>query len=160
MEKPQNLLVSRRFLPMFLTQFFGALNDNVYKQSLLLVITYGLIQHSSGNISTLNNLAALLFISPYFVFSATAGQIADKFERAQLVRGIKVLEIIIMSIGSAGFMLGQIWLLLLALFLMGVHSTFLVQSNTPFCLKFCIPMNSCQAMPCFKQEHLLPFYLA
>lgn len=124
MEKPQNLLVSRRFLPMFLTQFFGALNDNVYKQSLLLVITYGLIQHSSGNISTLNNLAALLFISPYFVFSATAGQIADKFERAQLVRGIKILEIIIMSIGSAGFMLGQIWLLLLALFLMGVHSTF------------------------------------
>ncbi|MHA3057482.1 MFS transporter [Acinetobacter sp. ANC 4641] len=124
MEKTQNLLASRRFLPMFLTQFFGALNDNVYKQSLLLVITYGLIQHSSGNISTLNNLAALLFISPYFVFSATAGQIADKFERAQLVRGIKILEIIIMSIGSAGFMLGQIWLLLLALFLMGVHSTF------------------------------------
>lgn len=124
MEKTQNLLTSRRFLPMFLTQFFGALNDNVYKQSLLLVITYGLIQHSSGNVSTLNNLAALLFIAPYFVFSATAGQIADKFERSQLVRGIKVLEIIIMSIGSLGFMLGQIWLLLLALFLMGVHSTF------------------------------------
>lgn len=124
MEKPQNLLTSRRFLPMFLTQFFGALNDNVYKQSLLLVITYGLIQHNSGNVSTLNNLAALLFIAPYFVFSATAGQIADKFERSQLVRGIKILELIIMSIGSLGFMLGQIWLLLFALFLMGVHSTF------------------------------------
>ncbi|WP_111892304.1 MFS transporter [Acinetobacter sp. MB5] len=124
MEKTQNLLASRRFLPIFLTQFFGALNDNVYKQALLLVITYGLIQHGSGNVSTLNNLAALLFIAPYFVFSATAGQIADRFERSQLVRGIKILEIIIMSIGSAGFLLGQIWLLLVALFLMGVHSTF------------------------------------
>ena len=108
---------------MFLTQFFGALNDNVYKQSLLLVITYGLIQQST-NVSMLNNVAALLFILPYFIFSATAGQIADKFERAKLVQGIKILEIIIMLIGSAGFLLGQISLLLLALFLMGVHSTF------------------------------------
>ena len=108
---------------MFLTQFFGALNDNVYKQSLLLVITYGLIQQST-NVSMLNNVAALLFILPYFIFSATAGQIADKFERAKLVQSIKILEIIIMLIGSAGFLLGQISLLLLALFLMGVHSTF------------------------------------
>lgn len=124
MEKKQSLLFSRRFLPMFLTQFFGALNDNVYKQSLLLVITYGLIQQTSQSPSMLNNLAALLFILPYFIFSATAGQIADKFERAQLVRGIKLLEIVIMLIGSAGFLLGHIALLLLALFLMGIHSTF------------------------------------
>lgn len=124
MEKNEHLLGTRRFLPMFVTQFFGALNDNVYKQSLLLVITYGWINQQSTDISTLNNLAALLFILPYFIFSATAGQIADKYERSQLVRGIKVLEIIIMLIGSAGFLTGHLWLLLLALFLMGTHSTF------------------------------------
>ena len=108
---------------MFLTQFFGALNDNVFKQSLLLVITYGWIQHS-GNVSTMNNLAALLFILPYFIFSATAGQIADKYERSSLVRKIKVLEIIIMLIATVGFLLGNIFILLFALFLMGTHSTF------------------------------------
>ncbi|TCB34913.1 MFS transporter [Acinetobacter sp. ANC 4910] len=124
MEKKEHLLSTRRFLPMFVTQFLGALNDNVYKQSLLLVITYGWINQQSASVSTLNNLAALLFILPYFIFSATAGQIADKYERARLVRGIKILEIIIMLIGSAGFLLGHLWLLLLALFLMGTHSTF------------------------------------
>lgn len=124
MEKNEHLLGTRRFLPMFVTQFFGALNDNVYKQALLLVITYGWINQQSANVSTLNNLAALLFILPYFIFSATAGQIADKYERSQLVRGIKILEIGIMLIGSAGFILGHLWLLLLALFLMGAHSTF------------------------------------
>lgn len=124
MEKNEHILGTRRFLPMFLTQFFGALNDNVYKQALLLVITYGWIHQQSANISTLNNLAALLFILPYFIFSATAGQIADKFERSYLVRCIKVLEITIMLIASAGFLLGNLWILLFALFLMGTHSTF------------------------------------
>ena len=124
MEKNEHLLKSRRFLPMFLTQFFGALNDNVYKQALLLVFTYGLISQQSANVSTLNNLAALLFILPYFIFSATAGQLADKYERAQLVRAIKLLEIIIMLIATVGFLLGSLWLLLTALFLMGVQSTF------------------------------------
>ncbi len=124
MEKKEHLLGSRRFLPVFLTQFFGALNDNVFKQSLLLVITYGLIQQQPASISTLNNMAALLFILPYFIFSATAGQIADKYERSFLIRNIKLLEIVIMLIGSAGFLLGNLWLLLIALFLMGTHSTF------------------------------------
>ena len=124
MEKNEHLLKSRRFLPMFLTQFFGALNDNVYKQALLLVFTYGLISQQSANVSTLNNLAALLFILPYFIFSATAGQLADKYERAQLVRAIILLEIIIMLIATVGFLLGSLWLLLTALFLMGVQSTF------------------------------------
>ncbi|EZQ10213.1 MFS transporter [Acinetobacter sp. Ver3] len=124
MQKQEHLLSSRRFLPMFLTQFFGALNDNVFKQSLLLVITYGWIQQQTASISTLNNLAALLFILPYFIFSATAGQIADKYERSFLIRNIKLLEILIMLIGTAGFLLGNLWLLLFALFLMGTHSTF------------------------------------
>ena len=124
MKNNEHLLSTRRFLPMFITQFFGALNDNVYKQALLLVITYGWINQQAADVSTLNNLAALLFILPYFIFAATAGQIADKFERSQLIRGIKILEIVIMLIGSAGFLLGNLWLLLLALFMMGTHSTF------------------------------------
>ena len=124
MKNSEHLLSTRRFLPMFLTQFFGALNDNVYKQALLLVITYGWIQQQTAGISTLNNFAALLFILPYFIFSATAGQLADKYERSQLVRMLKIAEILIMLIGTAGFLLGSLWLLLLALFLMGTHSTF------------------------------------
>ena len=124
MPKNEQILTSRRFLPMFLTQFFGALNDNVFKQSLLLVITYGWLHHQAGEISTLNNMVALLFILPYFIFSATAGQIADKYERSGLVRKIKILEIIIMVIATIGLFIGNLWLLLFALFLMGTHSTF------------------------------------
>ena len=137
MDKNQHILSTRRFLPMFLTQFFGALNDNVFKQSLLLVITYGWIQHS-GNVSTMNNLAALLFILPYFIFSATAGQIADKYERASLVRKIKVLEIIIMLIATVGFVLGNIFILLFALsFLWLVRRMNLYSySSSSFMLRF------------------------
>ena len=124
MNNNEHLLASRRFLPMFLTQFFGALNDNVFKQALLLVITYGWIQQQSASISTLNNLAALLFILPYFIFSATAGQIADKYERSQLIRYLKIFEIVIMILGTIGFLLGHLWILLFALFLMGTQSTF------------------------------------
>lgn len=124
MKKNDHILGTRRFLPMFLTQFFGALNDNVFKQSLVVVITFGWIQQQNFSISTLNNLAALLFILPFFIFSATAGQIADKYERARLVKGIKILEIVIMLIATVGFMLGNLWLLIFALFLMGTHSTF------------------------------------
>lgn len=124
MTTSSGLLSSRRFLPMFLTQFFGALNDNVLKQSLLLVFTYQLISSSSHDVSTLNNAAALLFILPYFLFSATAGQIADRYEKAQLTRYIKAAEIIIMLLATAGFLGKQLWLLLLSLFLMGTHSTF------------------------------------
>ncbi len=136
MDNKEHLLGTRRFLPMFITQFFGALNDNVYKQALLLVITYGWIQQQTADVSTLNNLAALLFILPYFIFSATAGQIADKYERSRLVRYLKISEIIIMILATVGFLIGNLWLLLLALFLLGTHSTFLVPLNMQFCLKF------------------------
>lgn len=119
-----NLLTTRRFLPMFLTQFFGALNDNIFKQSLLLVFTYQLIAATSVNVSTLNNVAALLFILPYFLFSATAGQLADRYEKSAMTRWLKIAEIIIMTLATIGFFTHQLWLLLLALFLMGTHSTF------------------------------------
>ena len=123
MKQDESLMTSRRFVPMFFTQFFGALNDNVFKQALLLVITYGWIQQQSASISTLNNLAALLFILPYFIFSATAGQIADKYERSQLVRYLKLLEIAVMLLATVGFLIGNLWLLMFALFLMKQSKT-------------------------------------
>ncbi len=120
----QPLIRSRRFLPMFLTQFFGAFNDNIFKYALLMVFTYGWISIGSLSISTLNNLAALLFILPFFIFSATAGQIADRYERSQLIRLLKMGEICIMLLASIGFFVGSLTLLLFALFLMGTQSTF------------------------------------
>lgn len=119
----QGFIFSRRFMPIFLTQFFGALNDNVFKQVLLLLISYGWLQ-SSTDTSLLTNLVALLFILPFFIFSATAGQIADRYERSQLIRKLKLLEIIIMLIACVGLFTSQIWLLLVAIFLMGAQSTF------------------------------------
>ena len=118
------LLKSRRFLPMFFTQFFGAFNDNIYKYALLMVITYGWIDRGDLEISLLNNIAALLFILPFFIFSATAGQIADHYERSQLIRWLKLGEIGIMLLATVGFFIGNLWLLIFALFLMGTQSAF------------------------------------
>jgi MFS family permease len=109
---------------MFLTQFFGAFNDNIYKYALLMVFTYGWINRGEINISTLNNVAALLFILPFFIFSATAGQIADRYERSQLIRWLKIGEICIMLLATVGFFLGNLWILLCALFLTGTQAAF------------------------------------
>ncbi|MEC7119567.1 MAG: MFS transporter [Pseudomonadota bacterium] len=118
-----SLLKKRRFLPMFLTQFLGAFNDNVFKQALLLLLTYYAAQQMGLAISLLNNLAALLFILPFFLFSSTAGQIADKYEKSMLIRRLKLIEIAVMSLATVGFLLQWYGLLLLALFLMGAHSS-------------------------------------
>ena len=122
--KTKPLLLSRRFVPMFMTQFFGAFNDNIYKYALLMVFTYGWLDRGEMSISLLNNLAALLFILPFFIFSATAGQLADRYERSKLIRTLKMGEIGIMFLACIGFMIGNMWLLLLALFLMGTQSAF------------------------------------
>ena len=119
-----SLFKHRRFSAMFFTQFLGAFNDNVFKQALILVLTYSAAAKMGMPISLLNNLAALLFILPYFLFSALAGQIADKYEKSRLTQGIKLLEIIIMAIAMVGFMFELYWLLFVALFLMGTQSTF------------------------------------
>ncbi|MCJ8147207.1 MFS transporter [Acinetobacter sp. A3.8] len=116
------LLGTRRFAPMFATQFFGAFNDNIFKYALLMVFTYGWIPKGDISVSTLNNVAALLFILPFFIFSATAGQIADRYERSNLIRWLKIGEIAVMCIATVGFFIGNIWLLLFALFMMGAQS--------------------------------------
>lgn len=117
-----SLITKRRFSPFFFTQFFGAFNDNVFRQALILLITSGLIADSQVN--TLNNLALGLFILPFFLFSALAGQVADKYDKAWLLRRIKFAEIIIMTCAAIGFFFNAIYFLLAVLFLMGLQSTF------------------------------------
>lgn len=118
------LFKHRRFTSMFFTQFLGAFNDNIFKQALILVLTYTAASKMGVEVSILNNLAAMLFILPFFLFSAVAGQLADKYEKSRLTRLIKVLEIVIMIIAALGFVFEIYWLLFVALFLMGTHSTF------------------------------------
>ncbi len=118
------LFKRRRFSAMFFTQFLGAFNDNIFKQALILVLTYTAASQIGVEVSILNNLAAMLFILPYFLFSALAGQIADKYEKSKLTRLTKLLELTIMSVAAVGFVFEWYALLFVALFLMGTHSTF------------------------------------
>lgn len=99
------LFTSRRFTPMFLTQFLGAFNDNVFKQGLILVLTFTAAAKLGVSASLLTNAAALLFVLPFFLLSALAGQIADKYEKSHLTHYIKLLEIGIMLLAAVGFML-------------------------------------------------------
>ena len=117
------LLGSRRFAPLFLTQFLGAFNDNLYKNALVVLVTFQSAQWTSMRPEILGNLAAGLFILPFFFFSATSGQLADKYDKAMLARLTKMLEIAIMIVAIAGFLLHSLALLLGALFLLGLQST-------------------------------------
>ena len=119
-----DLLKTKRFLPFFLTQFLGAFNDNLFKNALVVLITY---QVFSGDIEASNlwaNISQALFILPFFIFSAMAGQLADKHNKAFLMRQIKLFEIIIMILGAIGFYLQSIEMLVSVLFLMGTQSAF------------------------------------
>jgi acyl-[acyl-carrier-protein]-phospholipid O-acyltransferase/long-chain-fatty-acid--[acyl-carrier-protein] ligase len=118
------LLRSRRFLPLFVTQFLGALNDNFFKNALVILVTYRLAQEAGLNGQILVTAAAGLFILPFFLFSATSGLLADKFEKRRLILIVKASEIVFMAIAAAGFYSGHVVLLMTVLFLMGVHSTF------------------------------------
>lgn len=114
------LLRTRRFLPFFITQLLGAFNDNIFKQSLILAILYKLA--IDGDRAIWVNLCALLFILPFFLFSALAGQFGEKFNKDALIRVIKIAEIVIMAVGATGFLFNHLELMLLALFAMGTHS--------------------------------------
>ena len=116
------LLTQRRFLPFFLTQALGAFNDNVFRNALVILIAFGIAGLSSEQINTWSNLAAGLFILPFFLFSANAGQWAEKFEKSRSIRLIKLLEIGIMCVAAIGFWIGSLPLLVGVLFLMGTQS--------------------------------------
>jgi len=117
------LLRERRFLPFFLTQALGAFNDNVFKNALVILLAFLTAELSSADVNLYTNLAAGLFILPFLLFSATSGQLSDKYDKARLAQLVKVLEIAIMLVAFVAFVAHSIPLLLAMLFMMGVHST-------------------------------------
>lgn len=117
-----SLLFSRRFGPFFLTQFLGALNDNLLKNGLVILVAFTAANESQSG--QLSNLAAGLFILPFFLFSPMAGQLADQFDKARLMRFIKAAEVFIMAVAAWAFIAGKTPWLFVTLFLMGVHSAF------------------------------------
>ena len=123
MSSQMHLLRERRFLPLFVTQFLGALNDNVLKNAMVVLLTFRAAAWSTLNPEVLPNLAAGIFILPFFLFSATAGQLADKLDKARIARFVKLLEIVIVLVAGAGFALASLAVLFAALFLLGLHST-------------------------------------
>ena len=118
-----DLLKQRRFGPFFGVQFLGAFNDNVFKNALVIMLTFQAASMTTMSSGLLVNLCAGLFILPFFLFSATAGQLADKYEKAFVTRLVKIFEIVIMIVGALGFYWLNLELLLIALFMMGMHST-------------------------------------
>lgn len=111
-------------MPMFLTQFLGAFNDNFFKSALMMLITYKLGDAAGIDSRILVNAAAGIFILPFFIFAPTASDLADKYDRSDLMRWVKFAEIVIMAGAALGFWLNNVWLLMAVLFLMGSQSAF------------------------------------
>jgi acyl-[acyl-carrier-protein]-phospholipid O-acyltransferase/long-chain-fatty-acid--[acyl-carrier-protein] ligase len=122
MASPFVLLTKVRFAPLFATNLLGTFNDNLFKTGLLMLASYELFRAAPDRAAQMAVLATGLYVLPFFLASALAGQIADRFERAALVRLVKAAEAVIMAVGLIGFLLHSVPLLLAALFLMGVHS--------------------------------------
>ncbi|HEX6603523.1 MAG TPA: MFS transporter [Sphingomicrobium sp.] len=118
-----HLVRTRRFLPLFVTQFLGAFNDNLFRTAMVLLVIYGIYGDAEQE-ATFSAIAGGLFIAPFFLLSALSGQLADAHDKARIVRIVKSAEIVIMLFGAAGLLLHNIPLLLAALTAMGVHSTF------------------------------------
>lgn len=118
------LLRTRRFLPLFVTQFLGAFNDNVFRFALIIFVTFTVAERTGIDTRMLVVATGGIFILPFLLFSALAGQLADKYEKSRLIRWVKTAEVAIMGLGAIGFWLGNYYFLLAVLFLMGVHSTF------------------------------------
>lgn len=117
------LLTQRRFAPFFGAQFLGAFNDNLFKTALVTAITFDAASWTDLNVGLLNNLIAGLFILPFVLASATAGQVADKTDKATLMRLVKWMEIAIMAVAALGWATHNLWLLVVAVVGMGLHST-------------------------------------
>ncbi|WP_194955573.1 MFS transporter [Sphingopyxis solisilvae] len=117
------LLKQRRFLPLFATQFLNAFNDNFYKMAMVILVTFTIYKDPETE-AWFNALAGGLFILPFFLFSALAGQLADSGDKTKIIRLVKSAEIGIMIVGAIGIWLHLVPVMLAALFAMGVHSTF------------------------------------
>src|SRR3569623_144838 len=118
-----SLLGKRRLGPMFVVQFFGAFNDTLLKFAMLFLATFTIYAAEPHKVALLATIAGGVFILPFFLFSALAGQFADKWDKAWLMRAVKAAEIGIMCLALAGFAFQSVWVLLFCLFLMGMHST-------------------------------------
>ena len=123
MQDSLHLLKSRRFLPLFVTQFLGAFNDNLFRTAMVLLVIYGVYGDPKQE-AAFSAVAGGLFILPFFLLSALAGQLADSGDKARIIRIVKTAEIAIMLFGAAGLVFQNVPLLLIALTAMGVHSTF------------------------------------
>lgn len=119
-----DILPTRRFGPLFVTQFLGAFNDNLYKTAMLFLITYGLLAKHPEDAAVMVTLAGGVFILPFVLFSSLAGEIADSVDKARVIRLVKLAEIAIMAVGAWALTHDSILILMLVLFAMGVHSTF------------------------------------
>jgi MFS family permease len=119
----RQLLAEPRFVRLFVTQFLGAFNDNVFKNALVVLLTFKATSWTSLKPELLGNLASGIFMLPFFLFSAIAGQVVDKFDKARVARFVKVVEVAIMGIAGVGFATHSFVVLLIVLFLMGAHST-------------------------------------
>ncbi|MCZ2134850.1 MAG: MFS transporter [Burkholderiales bacterium] len=117
------LLGRRRFAPFFWTQFLGAMNDNVFKNGMIIFMAFGGMSFAGMDASLLVNAAGAVFILPFVLFSAFAGQLADKYEKTRVIRGVKIFEILVMAFAAIGFLTANLGVLFAALFAMGLHST-------------------------------------
>ncbi|EOU3284061.1 MFS transporter [Vibrio harveyi] len=118
------MFLTKRFFPYFVTQCLGALNDNIYKNVLLLMVTYSQIDSLPMSVDLFVNLAAGLFILPFFLFSAHAGAIADNMDKAKLIRRLKLIELVIMSCAATAIMTQSAILMLVLLFMTGTQSAY------------------------------------
>ncbi|HFB64555.1 MAG TPA: MFS transporter [Aeromonadales bacterium] len=118
------LLKTRRFLPFFITQFLGAFNDNVFKNTIIVIISYEIFANNSSASDLWVNIAVALFIFPFFIFSGTAGQLADKYDKAKIMQWVKFFEIIIMTIATFALYSKSVIFMVSILFLMGTQSAF------------------------------------
>ena len=118
-----NLFSQRRFMPFFMTQGLGAFNDNIFKNALVALLVFEGSQLAGLNTDQLVNFSALVFILPFFLFSALFGQFADKYEKSMQIRRVKLLEVFIMVLAMLGFWLNNVPILIFVLFLLGLQST-------------------------------------
>jgi MFS family permease len=117
-------LQDRRFLPLFVTQALGALNDNIFRNALIVLATFGISNETSSSAGEPAAIATGLFTLPCFLLSTLAGQFADRFDKARVIRHLKLWEIVLCATGAAGFALQSLELLLFVLFMLGTQSTF------------------------------------
>lgn len=120
----KNVLLSNRFIPLFITQFFGATNDNAVKNVLLVMVTFQGLHLAGVSPAQIASVASILFILPFFLLSSVAGKVADSYPKVKLVRMIKIIEILIILVSIAGILFKNAECLLAAVFALGCHSTF------------------------------------